>query len=72
MSIYCLAFIHFFNILLTTKSRGGYGRHEEETKIKLIEYNKHERTCSVGHNVNRYAESLHLNIDRDQTPNVIW
>ena len=24
----------FLNVLLTTKSRGGYGRHEEETEIK--------------------------------------
>ena len=26
--------ILFLNVLLTTKSRGGYERHEEETKIK--------------------------------------
>ena len=32
-SILVLYFYIFKNVLLTTKSRGGYGRHEEETKI---------------------------------------
>ena len=31
---YIFIFILFLNVLLTTKSRGGYGRHEKETKIK--------------------------------------
>ena len=29
-----IIYLFFLNVLLTTKSRGGYGRHEDETKIK--------------------------------------
>ena len=50
---------------MTTKSSGGYGRHEKETKIKQIKYNKNKGKGRVGYNVNRCVESLHLNSDKD-------
>ena len=49
---------------MTTKSRGGYGRHEKEKKNK-IKYNKNKGKGRVGYNVNRCVESLHLNSDKD-------
>ena len=35
-SVYSTSYIYilFLNGLLTTKSHGGYGRHDKETKIK--------------------------------------
>ena len=46
-------------------TRGGYGCDEKETNITLIKYNKNEGKGSVGYNVNRCVDSLHLNSDRD-------